>query len=155
VDLYEHQGKDLFDRAGIPLPERAIATTPDEAAEAAEEIVPEEDREQVAQVPEVEVRGTEAAGLQPLVAVAVVELARVGLREHLVRLGRLPELLLGIRVVGDVRVQLAREPPERGLDRAVVSVAWNAENLVVVAPCRCHALRVLPACGGTAGPQLS
>jgi succinyl-CoA synthetase beta subunit len=38
VDLYEHQGKDLFDPAGIPLPERAIATTPDEAAEAAERL---------------------------------------------------------------------------------------------------------------------
>jgi len=38
VDLYEHQGKDLFDPAGIPLPERAVATTPDEAAEAAERL---------------------------------------------------------------------------------------------------------------------
>ena len=37
--LYEHQGKDLFERAGIPLPERAVATTtPQEAAEAAERL---------------------------------------------------------------------------------------------------------------------
>jgi succinyl-CoA synthetase beta subunit len=38
VDLYEHQGKDLFERAGIPLPGRAVATTPEEAAEAAERL---------------------------------------------------------------------------------------------------------------------
>jgi succinyl-CoA synthetase beta subunit len=35
VDLYEHQGKDLFERHGIPLPERAVASTPREAADAA------------------------------------------------------------------------------------------------------------------------
>ena len=38
MDLYEHQGKDLFDPAGIPLPDRAVATTPDEAAAAAERL---------------------------------------------------------------------------------------------------------------------
>jgi succinyl-CoA synthetase beta subunit len=38
VDLYEHQGKDLFARAGIPLAERTVATTPDEAAEAAKRL---------------------------------------------------------------------------------------------------------------------
>jgi succinyl-CoA synthetase beta subunit len=35
VDLYEHQGKDLFSRHGIPLAEREVATSPHEAAEAA------------------------------------------------------------------------------------------------------------------------
>ena len=38
MDLYEHQGKDLFEAHGIPLPERAVATTPDEAAAAAERL---------------------------------------------------------------------------------------------------------------------
>ncbi len=38
MDLYEHQGKDLFERHGILLPERAVATTPEEAAEAAERL---------------------------------------------------------------------------------------------------------------------
>jgi succinyl-CoA synthetase beta subunit len=38
VDLYEHQGKDLFERHGILLPERAVASSPQEAAEAAERL---------------------------------------------------------------------------------------------------------------------
>ena len=35
MDLYEHQGKDLFGRHGIPVAERIVATTPEEAADAA------------------------------------------------------------------------------------------------------------------------
>jgi succinyl-CoA synthetase beta subunit len=35
VDLYEHQGKDLFARHGVPLAEREVASTPQQAAEAA------------------------------------------------------------------------------------------------------------------------
>ena len=35
MDLYEHQGKDLFARRGIPLAERIVATTPEEASDAA------------------------------------------------------------------------------------------------------------------------
>ncbi len=35
MDLYEHQGKDLFAEHGIPLADREVATTPEEAAEAA------------------------------------------------------------------------------------------------------------------------
>jgi succinyl-CoA synthetase beta subunit len=35
VDLYEHQGKDRFAEHGIALPDREVATTPEEAAEAA------------------------------------------------------------------------------------------------------------------------
>jgi succinyl-CoA synthetase beta subunit len=35
VDLYEHQGKDLFRAVGIPTPRGIVATTPDEAAAAA------------------------------------------------------------------------------------------------------------------------
>ena len=38
MDLYEHQGKDLFAAHDIALPERAVATTPQRAAEAAERL---------------------------------------------------------------------------------------------------------------------
>jgi succinyl-CoA synthetase beta subunit len=38
VDLYEYQGKELFKRLGIPVSEGRLATTPDEARAAAEEI---------------------------------------------------------------------------------------------------------------------
>jgi succinyl-CoA synthetase beta subunit len=38
VDLYEYQGKELFRRFGIPVSEGRLATTPEEARAAAEEI---------------------------------------------------------------------------------------------------------------------
>jgi succinyl-CoA synthetase beta subunit len=38
VDLYEYQGKQLFDRFGIPVSEGRLATTPQEARAAAEEL---------------------------------------------------------------------------------------------------------------------
>jgi succinyl-CoA synthetase beta subunit len=38
VDLYEYQGKELFKRFGLPVSEGRLATTPDEARAAAEEI---------------------------------------------------------------------------------------------------------------------
>jgi succinyl-CoA synthetase beta subunit len=38
VDLYEHQGKDLFERHGIPVSEGRLAATPEEARQAAEEL---------------------------------------------------------------------------------------------------------------------
>jgi succinyl-CoA synthetase beta subunit len=38
VDLYEYQGKELFKRHGIPVSEGRLATTPDEAADAASEL---------------------------------------------------------------------------------------------------------------------
>ena len=60
--------------------------------------------------------GRKPAGAQALVSVAVVELPRLGLREHLVGLGDLAEPLLGVRVVGDVGMQLPRERAERLLD---------------------------------------
>ena len=82
--------------------------------------------------------GLEAAAAEAGVAVAVVELARLGLREHLVRLDDLAEALLRVGRVGDVGVQLARERAERLLDLALVGVARDAEQLVVVALCRCH-----------------
>ena len=38
MDLYEYQGKELFREAGIPVSEGRLATTPEEAAAAAEEL---------------------------------------------------------------------------------------------------------------------
>ena len=38
MDLYEYQGKELFKRFGIPVSEGRLATTPDEARTAAEEL---------------------------------------------------------------------------------------------------------------------
>jgi succinyl-CoA synthetase beta subunit len=38
VDLYEHQGKELFARYGIPVSEGRVATTPEEARAVAEEL---------------------------------------------------------------------------------------------------------------------
>jgi succinyl-CoA synthetase beta subunit len=38
VDLYEYQGKELFKRFGIPVSDGRLATTPDEARSAAEEL---------------------------------------------------------------------------------------------------------------------
>ena len=39
MDLLEYQGKQLFERHGIPVPTGRPATTVDEAVEAAEEVV--------------------------------------------------------------------------------------------------------------------
>ncbi len=36
MDLYEHQGKELFARHGVPVPDGAVATTPEEASQIAE-----------------------------------------------------------------------------------------------------------------------
>ena len=106
----------------------------------AEEVVAEERREDVGEVPEVERPGREAAALQTGVAVAVVQLARLGVRQHLVCLGDLAEPLLRVRRLGDVGVQLARELPERALDVLVARAARDAEQLVVVALGRRHSL---------------
>src|SRR5215831_8872230 len=38
VDLYEYQGKELFRRFGIPVSDGRLATTPEEARAAAEEL---------------------------------------------------------------------------------------------------------------------
>ena len=38
MDLFEYQGKELFSRWGIPVPEGRLATTPEEAGEAAESL---------------------------------------------------------------------------------------------------------------------
>ncbi len=103
-------------------------------AEPAAEPGAEERLEQVGDRAEaLEVRAHPAAA-QPLVAVAVEGLATLGVREDLVGLGGLLELLLGLRVVRvDVRVQLAREAAEGLLDRGLVGVAGDAEDLVRIA----------------------
>ena len=66
---------------------------------AGEQIVAEEGREDVGQVREVEVARRVAAALEAGVAVAVVQLARLGLREHLVRLGDGPKARLRVRLL--------------------------------------------------------
>ena len=38
MDLYEHQGKELFRAQGIATPRGIVATTPEEAAEATREL---------------------------------------------------------------------------------------------------------------------
>ena len=79
--------------------------------------------------------GREAARVEPLEAVAVEGRPPLGVGEDLVGLGGLLELLLGLGIVAvDVRVELAREPPERPLDLGVAGVARDAEHLVRVAP---------------------
>ena len=103
------------------------------AHRAAEDAVAEERGEDVAEVAHVELRRREAARAQAGVAVAVVERAALGAREHLVRLGDLAEAELRLGMVGDVGMQLARKAAERLLDRRLVGVARDAEHLVVVA----------------------
>src|SRR3954451_7128787 len=108
------------------------------AAGSAEQVVAEEGGEDVGDAPEVEVAGREAAAAQPGMAVAVVELARLRVGQHLVRLGDLAEPRLRIRLARDVGVQLARELPERALDVLLVPSARNLEQLVVIALGRGH-----------------
>jgi hypothetical protein len=98
----------------------------------AEEVVSEERREEVGEAAEIERARLEAAAAQTGVAEAVVELAPLGVREHLVRLDDLPETVFGVGRVGDVRMELPREPPERSLDVFGARVAADAEELVVV-----------------------
>ena len=99
-----------------------------------EDVVAEEGREDVGEAPEVEGRraGTRRSA-EPGVTEAVVQLPGLGLREHLVRLDDLLEALVRVRRIGDVRVQLAREPPECALDLGFGRRARDAEDLVVVA----------------------
>ena len=83
-------------------------------------------------LPEVERSRDEAAALQALEAVTVVELPSFGAGEHLVGLHDLLELLVGVRGVRYIRMELAREPTERLLDGRAVRVAADAEHVVVV-----------------------
>ena len=112
------------------------APAPRPAAES--DVVAEERGEEVGEIAEVDVTRLEAAAAQAGVAVAVVQRARLALREHLVGLDDFLEALLGVRRVGDVGMELAREPSERLLDLGLVGAARDAEQLVVVAVGRRH-----------------
>src|SRR5262249_23246011 len=122
----------------IDLDGRADVRAAGPRAGTAEQVVAEERREEIGEAPEVEVAGLEAAAPQAGVAVAVVELARLGLGQPLVGLDALAEALLRIRRLGDVGVQLAGERPEGLLDLRLARVARDAEELVVVALGRRH-----------------
>ena len=77
--------------------------------------------------------GAVSAASQALVAVAIVGRAAVGVRQHLVGLRRLLELLLGFGIVAvDVGVQFASQAAERLLDRGLIGGTGDAENVVVV-----------------------
>ena len=94
------------------------------APAAAERAGAEEGVEDVAQRAKArEVRRRVAAGAQPLEAVAVVRRLALGVREDLVGLGGLLEVLLGGLGGVDVGVQLAGQPAEGLLDLGVVGVA--------------------------------
>ena len=81
-------------------PSRDIRSArPAGTARDAEEIVSEERREEIGEAAEVEARRGEAATAQAVMAVAVVELARLGLREDLVGLDHLAEPLLRVRLL--------------------------------------------------------
>jgi len=131
--------RDFSFHPGRRLPERDLDVGRDVRASAAwaprrcEQIVAEEGREDVGQVPEVELRRVEAAASEAAVAVPVVELAGLGIREHLVRLDDLLEALLGVRRIRDVRMHLPSKAAKGFLDLGLVGVAAHAEDLVVVA----------------------
>jgi len=120
------------------LGDRVGAASASLTRRAREEVVAEERGEEVAEVAEVGVGGAEVPALEAGVAVAVVQLPCLRVREHLVRLRDLAEALLGVGLLRHVRVQLAREPPEGLLDVGVARVARDAEQLVQVTFGRCH-----------------
>ncbi len=97
-----------------------------------EECLPEERGEDVGQAAEVGAHRREAAAPQARVPEAVVQLAPLGVREHLVRLGDRTEAQPRVRGVAHIRMELACEPAERTLDLGVARVARHAEQLVVV-----------------------
>ena len=115
-----------------------------------QQVVAEEAEKMSARLAEVEVARPEAPAAQAGMAEAVVELSRLALRQHLVRLRHLGETLLRVGRVGDVRVHLARHPAERLLDLVLASVTRDTEHLVVVALRRRHRRpSVAPGPGGS------
>src|SRR5207249_571896 len=83
-------------RAGLDLRGDVRSARAARARRDAEDVVSEEGREDVGEAAEVERRRPEAATPQPGVAEAVIELARLGLREDLVGLDDLLEALVCI-----------------------------------------------------------
>ena len=144
LQLHAVSGVDELDRhlgenVGSARP-AASAATP-----GTEQVVPEERAEEVAEVAEIEVARLETAGAEPRMAVAVVELARLGIRERLVGLRHLAEAELGVRLAGDVRMELPRELAESLLDRLLVGGPRDAEQIVVVAFGGGHGPHIVPA----------
>src|SRR5262249_16237366 len=111
--------------AALDRPAAAAERRPERVAAAEERVEDVRERAEALEA------GLEAARAEPLVAVAVEDLAALGVGQDLVGLGRLLELLLGVRIVPvHVRVQLARELAKGLLDLGLVGVAGDAENLV-------------------------
>src|SRR6266540_3606013 len=101
-------------------------------------IVAEERGEDVGEAPEVERGRTESSAAQARVPEAVIEIPRLGLREHLVGLDDLAKALVGIGGSRDVGVQLTREQAEGPLDLSLARGTLEAEDLVIIAPGRRH-----------------
>jgi hypothetical protein len=113
----------------------AAGRTPlaEHAAERGVATAPEERLEDVLDAAEPTAARAPAAGTQAIVAEGVVRLPLLGVRQHLVGLRRLLELLLGFGVVlVDVGMELARNPAERLLDLGLGGASLDAEQLVVV-----------------------
>ena len=102
-----------------------------------EQRLPEERCEDVREAPEVGIHRRESAA-DAGVAEPVVRTTPLRVGQHLVRLrdGAKPPLRVGL--AAHVRMELAREPPERALDLRVARVARDAEELVVVLLRRRH-----------------
>jgi hypothetical protein len=103
------------------------------AAADPEEVVAEERGEEIGQAAEIERARLEAATAQAGMPEAVVQLAPLGVRKHLVGFDDLPEAMLGIRRLGDVGMELTGEPAERAFDVVCSRVACDAEQFVIVA----------------------
>ena len=103
----------------------------------AEERLAEERGEHVREAAEVRVHRREAAA-DSRMAEPVVRAAPLRVREHLVRLRDGAEPPVGVRLVADVGVELARKTAERPLDLRVARVARDSEELVVVLLGRRH-----------------
>src|SRR5207253_8468688 len=100
----------------------------------ADQVVSEEGGEDVREAAEVERGRAKAPATEAGVSEAVVEVARLRLREHLVGLDGLTEAFLRVGCLGDVGMELAGETAEGALDLDLAGGAVNAEDVVVVAP---------------------
>src|SRR6266545_6214438 len=131
----------------------ATAASPGSASPHAEELVAEEDGKEIGDVREVELGRPETAGSQPFVTEAVVELARLPPRKDLVCLRRLAKPFLRAGFLRHVRMELPSELAEGGLDLLLGSAAGDAEDVVVIASDRRHALSLVTASHGIGTPR--
>src|SRR5439155_8775342 len=123
------------------------AAGPPHPSSDAEEVVAEEGGEEIREAAESERARLEAAAAQSGVAEAVVELAALGVGEDLVGLDDLTETVLRVGGVGDVGMELSREPPQGALDVVGACVTCDAQQLVVVTLGRRHGFTVQPSVG--------